>query len=170
MLRTLGPGFTNVTSASHRLRMKAKTPNPGIDQELIDLLCADCAARLTSMGEAHLESLGFPSPADIYLEHRLDISRRLVPHPASTYFARMAGDAMREEGIRDGDLLVIDRSEPVVEGNIVVVRIEQAMVVRKLVFRDGRMFLDSGAHDPIELLPDLDYELWGRVMHSVRRH
>ena len=55
-------------------------------------------------------SAGFPSPADDYVEARIDLNLELIPRPLSTFFMRVSGDAMRGDGIVDGDLLVIDRS------------------------------------------------------------
>jgi hypothetical protein len=45
-------------------------------------------------------SAGFPSPADDYLEGRLDLNEHLVKHPAATFFVRAAGDSMIGAGIR----------------------------------------------------------------------
>jgi SOS-response transcriptional repressor LexA len=33
-----------------------------------------------------------------------------VKRPAATYFVRVEGDSMEDDGIRHGDLLVVDRS------------------------------------------------------------
>ena len=53
---------------------------------------------------------GFPSPAEQYQEPPLDLNELLVKRPAATYFVRVEGDSMEDEGIRHGDLLVVDRS------------------------------------------------------------
>ena len=53
---------------------------------------------------------GFPSPAEQYLEPPLDLNELLVKRPAATYFVRVEGDSMIGAGIRDKDLLVVDRS------------------------------------------------------------
>src|SRR5512140_1824842 len=53
---------------------------------------------------------GFPSPADDYVERRLSLDEHLVQHRESTFFMRVAGHSMRELGIFDGDLLVVDRA------------------------------------------------------------
>ncbi len=53
---------------------------------------------------------GFPSPAEDYLEIPLDLGEYLIENRAVTYLMRVAGDSMRDAGILDGDLLVIDRS------------------------------------------------------------
>ncbi len=53
---------------------------------------------------------GFPSPADDFVERGLDLNDFLVSHPAATFFARVQGQAMVQEGIYEGDYLVVDRS------------------------------------------------------------
>lgn len=135
-----------------------------------EILCGKCGMKLSIGREPERAAHGFPSPAEIYFQSRLDIGGHLVRHASSTFYARMVGDEMMDEGIRDGDLLIIDRSEPVVSGNIVIVRVEQSMLIRKLDLGEDGSKLISSSQEPIEITPDLDYEIWGRVIHSIRRH
>ena len=51
---------------------------------------------------------GFPSPADDYIEEKIDLNKHIIKRPSSTYFAKASGDSMLELGILNGDLLVID--------------------------------------------------------------
>lgn len=53
---------------------------------------------------------GFPSPADDFIDKRLDLNEHLISHPAATFFVRAVGDSMLGSGIHDGDLLVVDRA------------------------------------------------------------
>lgn len=53
---------------------------------------------------------GFPSPAQDYVEDRLNLNTLLIAHPNATYFIKVSGDSMTDAGIGDGDLLVVDRS------------------------------------------------------------
>ena len=59
---------------------------------------------------------GFPSPADDYVERRLSLDEHLIRHKESTFFMRVSGHSMRELGIFDGDLLIVDRSVPASHG------------------------------------------------------
>ena len=115
-------------------------------------------------------AMGFPSPADIYRQGRLDLNRQLIRHPSATFFARMQGERLADERIHDGDLLVIDRAEPILPGQVVVVRVGQEMLVRKLERIDGRMYLFCSDQSPVELTPDLDWEFWGRIIFSIKKH
>ena len=53
---------------------------------------------------------GFPSPAQDYTTEAIDLNKELIRHPATTFYAKAVGDSMKDRGIDDGDLLVIDKS------------------------------------------------------------
>jgi DNA polymerase V len=120
---------------------------------------------------------GFPSPADDYVEGRIDLNGVLIPRPLATFFMRVRGEAMRGDGIVDGDLLVIDRSVDARPGMVVVAVHEGEFLLRRLQRRGGRLVLvaSDGASPPIPLPIDPeggeaaaeDIELWGVVRHAV---
>ena len=53
---------------------------------------------------------GFGAAADDYMERGIDLKEQLVHNKPATYFFKMKGDAMRDAGIFDGDVLIVDRS------------------------------------------------------------
>jgi len=117
---------------------------------------------------------GFPSPADDYGEGRIDLNRELIPSPLSTFFMRVRGHAMRNEGIFDGDLLVIDRSLNPRIGCVVVAVFEGRFIVRRLCAQPNRphalqLETSDGACAPIALNDGqhVGAELWGVVIHAV---
>ena len=67
---------------------------------------------------------GFPSPAQDYMTDSIDLNRELIRHPATTFYARASGDSMKDCGIDDGDLLVIDKALEPQDGDIVVAFID----------------------------------------------
>lgn len=48
---------------------------------------------------------GFPSPAEDYLEKKLDLNNFLVQNPVATFMVRVSGDSMTSIGIHDSDVL-----------------------------------------------------------------
>lgn len=113
---------------------------------------------------------GFPSPADDYIEASIDLNRELIASPLSTFFMRVCGDAMRGDGIVDGDLLVIDRSLDPRPGQVVVASHAGRFLVRRLVRRRAQLWLlSSDGSSEALLLPAEggDPELWGVVIHAV---
>jgi len=63
---------------------------------------------------------GFPSPAEDYLDKKLDLNEYLIKHPASTFFVKVKGDSMTGAGINTGDILIVDRSLEPKDKRIVV--------------------------------------------------
>ena len=51
---------------------------------------------------------GTPVPAESDIESSIDLNEFLIEHPASTFFAHVAGDNLTDEGIEDGDILIVD--------------------------------------------------------------
>ena len=78
---------------------------------------------------------GFPSPAEQYLEPPLDLNELLVKRPAATYFVRVEGDSMIGAGIRDKDLLVVDRSLTPANGDIIIASVDGEFTVK--TYRTG---------------------------------
>src|SRR5271170_7219676 len=74
---------------------------------------------------------GFPSPADDFMEERLDLNEHLIQHPAATFFVRVDGDSMQGAGIHKGDILIVDRALEPMSGRIVVAVIDGAFTVKR---------------------------------------
>ena len=112
---------------------------------------------------------GFPSPADDHLEGSLDLNEKLVSHPSATFFVRAKGESMRDAGINNGALLVIDRSITPRDGHIVVAMIDGQFTLKRLRKRDGRVFLE--AHNPafssIEINGEQELVIWGVVKSAT---
>lgn len=116
-------------------------------------------------------SAGFPSPADDYVEHRLSLDDHLVQHKESTFFMRVAGESMRGLGIFDGDLLVVDRSMPAIEGSVVIAAIDGELTVKQLVYTaTGRILRAAHPSYPdIVIRPEQDLTIWGVVQWNVHK-
>ena len=117
-------------------------------------------------------SAGFPSPAESYIEGHLDLNRYLIKHPVATFYVRVSGDSMTGAGIQPGSILVVDRAVEADDGDIVIARIGDELCVKRLRLRRGRIWLmpENEKYQPIEVIESMDFEVWGRVMHSIRTY
>jgi len=114
---------------------------------------------------------GFPSPADDYIEGRLDLNRHLIRHPAATFFVRVSGNSMIDAGIFPGDILIVDRSLEAVDRKIVIAVVNGELTVKRLRIRSGQPFLEpeNDQYAPIEITPDMAFEIWGVVTNVIHR-
>ncbi len=87
---------------------------------------------------------GFPSPAEYYLETPLDLTEFLIENRAATFLMWVHGDSMRDAGVLDGDLLVVDRAAKPVNGSVVVVAVNGEYTVKRLRRGPDCVWLDPG--------------------------
>jgi DNA polymerase V len=80
---------------------------------------AEVAALILPLIETGIPA-GFSPPADDYHPIKIDLNKDLVRNPIATFFVRVCDDSMNEENIYDGDILLVDRAEERVSGDIIV--------------------------------------------------
>ncbi len=116
---------------------------------------------------------GFPSPAEDYIESSIDLNRELIRHPFATFYVRASGDSMIDAGIRPNATLIVDRAIETKSGDIVIARIGDEMCVKELFIDDaGKVLLipKNANYKPIEILENMDFEIWGKVIVSFNHH
>lgn len=65
---------------------------------------------------------GFPNPAGEQGNHlALDLNQLLIKNPSSTFMFRINGHAYSDQGIYDGDLVVVNRALTAKPGSLIVV-------------------------------------------------
>jgi DNA polymerase V len=113
---------------------------------------------------------GFPSPADDYMDKRLDLNEHLVKHDAATFYCRVSGNSMEGVGIFDGDLLIVDRAVKPRHRSIVIASIDGDMTC-KILDTHARQLLSANAdYAPIAIGESSELCIEGVVIHSIRSH
>lgn len=114
-------------------------------------------------------SAGFPSPAEDFMDSKIDLNNLLVDNPASTYYVRVFGDSMKGAGIISGDLLVVDRSLEISNKCIVVAHIDGEFTVKRIKKSKTKMFLkaENKNYKDIEINEEMDFHLFGVVTHAI---
>lgn len=117
-----------------------------------------------------LISAGFPSPAQDYVEQTLDLNELCIRHPAATFLVRVSGDSVKDIGILDGDVLVVDRSVNAVHGSIIVAALNREFIVKELCLKPVKQLLPHNkAYQPIPLSEQDEFEVFGVVVSVVRK-
>lgn len=112
---------------------------------------------------------GFPSPADDYLEQKLDLNEFLIKHPAATFFVKVEGDSMVQAGIHSGDILIVDRSSQPKNNSVIVAILNGEFTVKRLKKINKKIYLlsDNPRYMPIPVEEEVDFEIWGVVRHVI---
>jgi repressor LexA len=94
----------------------------------------------------------------------------LVKHPSKTVLLKVRGDSMRDAGILDGDLAIIERTTQAREGQFVVAAVDGAYTLKELRYEGKRPVLipHNPEHKPIR--PQSDLEIYGIFRGLARSH
>ncbi|HOW24189.1 MAG TPA: translesion error-prone DNA polymerase V autoproteolytic subunit [Bacteroidales bacterium] len=116
-------------------------------------------------------SAGFPSPADDFIDRKLDLNEYLVRNQPATFLVKVQGTSMENAGILDGDILVVDRSLEPSSGKIVIGVIDGEFTVKRIEQKAGKFFLmpENDSFKPIEITPDMDFKIWGIVTFAIHK-
>lgn len=112
---------------------------------------------------------GFGAAADDYAERGIDLNEHLITNKPATFFFRMKGDAMREAGMFDNDVLIVDRSLKLVSGKVIVAVLNGELLVRRFHKNFSSAFLipENTRYKPINLSEFSDFALWGVVTYCI---
>lgn len=115
---------------------------------------------------------GFPSPAQDYITETIDLNRELIHHPAATFYGRVAGNSMIDEGIEPGDILVIDRSLEPADGDLAVCCLDGEFTLKRIHLTPGAVWLipSNEEFDPVLVTPDNSFEVWGVVTFTIKNN
>jgi DNA polymerase V len=114
---------------------------------------------------------GFPSPADDYLDGKIDLNQHLISHPEATFLVKVEGNSMIGAGIFSGDTLIVDRSLQPQHGQIVLAILNGEFTVKKYNLVNGKTSLLAENPDylPIEITQDSDFQVWGIVTFVIHK-
>ena len=114
---------------------------------------------------------GFPSPADDYMDKKLDLNEYLIQHPAATFFVRVKGESMIQAGIHSGDILIVDRAIEPEDGKVVIAAIDGELTVKRILKRDGKLYLaaENPDYNLIEVSPEQSFIIWGVVTYVIHK-
>lgn len=136
----------------------------------LDIYSADTDSTLELPYVSQGISAGFPSPALDFIDITIDLNKHLIKHPSATFYGRVKGESMKEAGINDGSLLVIDRSIEPRDGKIAVCYIDGEFTVKKIKIEKGECWLmpANDKYKPIKITPENNFLIWGIVTYTIQ--
>ena len=114
---------------------------------------------------------GFPSPAEDFMDVALDLNKELVKNPPSTFFARVKGDSMIDDGIGDGDMLIIDKAAEPADGCLAVCFVDGEFTLKRYINKgDYAILMPANKHyKPIRVDADNQFAVWGVVKYLIKK-
>jgi SOS-response transcriptional repressor LexA len=114
------------------------------------------------------ETTGFQSPAQDYIEGVVDLSTILDLRRPGRYPVRVKGQELRERGLWDGDILVVDAAADPKPGKVCVAMVGGDVILAVLRRKAGEWTLRPSSGEPIAVTGDV--EVWATVEALVRRN
>ena len=117
-------------------------------------------------------SAGFPSPADDYTEENIDLNEHLISNPFSTFFLRVKGESMLNAGIKDKDLIIVDKSLRAKTGNIIIAMVDGEFTIKRLSIKNNELYLKAENHNypDFNFKNNIDVQIWGVVIYSIHSY
>jgi DNA polymerase V len=114
---------------------------------------------------------GFPSPAEDYMDTKLDLNKYCIRNAASTFFIRVEGESMHNAGIYDGDILIVDRSLHARHNDIIVAVVDGEFLVKRFCTQGRTAFLaaENTGFPPIIIDENTDFVVWGVVTNTIHK-
>lgn len=100
-----------------------------------------------------------------------DLRKLFIKNEKTTSFPHAVGDAMIGAGIHDGDTLIVDSAEEPMDGRLVYVVRNGEKAVRRLVHREGKIFLEAAnpRFPPRDITDDAEVHILGVVTSALHR-
>ncbi|MCF0183468.1 MAG: LexA family transcriptional regulator [Bacteroidaceae bacterium] len=116
---------------------------------------------------------GFPIPMNKdEMAQDIELLQMLCPHPDSSYLIRVLGDSMVEADVKDGDILIVDKSlRHPTESQIAVCELNGEYTVKHVVRDCEGMWLvpANPAYPRIRVAEGDDFSVWGVVTYIIHK-
>ncbi len=115
---------------------------------------------------------GFPSPSQDYLDQAIDLNKEIIKNPYSTFFGRVVGDSMKDAGLKEGDILAIDKSKKPSNGDMAVCFIDGEFTVKYIDMTDYDkdiiwLVAANKNYAPIKVTAQNNFMVWGIVTRVI---
>ncbi len=117
-----------------------------------------------------LVEAGFPSAAEEELLDVMNFDEYLVPNKESTYILKVKGDSMIDAGIKEGDMVIVERRATYKEGQIVVAMIDGEYTMKYLRKQGGKYFLEPANKKYQPIYPSETFRVEAVVTAVVRKY
>jgi repressor LexA len=125
----------------------------------------DSGVRLLGLVEA-----GFPSPAEEELLDVMSFDEYLTPNKESSYILKVKGDSMIDAGIREGDMVIVERRAQYKPGQIVVASVDGEYTMKYLRKKGAAYYLEPANKNYPLIHPTESFKVEAVVVAVVRKY
>lgn len=117
-----------------------------------------------------LVEAGIPTTADESILDTLNLDSYLIKDRSSTYLLEVKGDSMIEEGIKEGDYVIVERTNNPKEGDIVIAEVDGGWTMKYFKRKGNRVYLQPANKNYKPIYPENDLNISAVVKGVIRKY
>lgn len=131
--------------------------------------------KLASPGISKLPVLGFipaggPVLSEEYIDRWVHVGEDLAKNNKDYFMLMVRGESMIDAGIFEGDLVVVNSKKVALDGDIVVALIDNANTLKRLIKKNGKIYLKAENSKYKDLFPIEELMIQGVVTCLIRQY
>ncbi len=169
------PGYQEIMSLAGFKSKNAvyKLINKLVEEGIVE---KDSKGKLTPLklyGEIKMLGLveaGFASAAEEELVDTMSLDEFLIDKKDATYMLRVKGDSMIDAGIQEGDMVLVERSKPPREGDIVIAEVDGGWTMKYYRKKAGKVYLEPANKNYPLIFPQHELNIAAVVKAVIRKY
>lgn len=117
-----------------------------------------------------LVEAGFPTTPDEELTDTISLDEFMIENKDATYILEVKGDSMIEEGIKEGDMVIVERRNNPKEGDIVIAEVDGGWTMKYYRKKNGKVFLEPANKNYKPIYPTYDLKIAAVVKGVIRKY
>ncbi|HAO64938.1 TPA: repressor LexA [Candidatus Taylorbacteria bacterium] len=117
-----------------------------------------------------LVEAGFPTMMDEQSTDTLCLEDYLIKNKDATYMLEVKGDSMIDEGIKEGDLVIVERRGDPKDGDIVIAEVDGGWTMKYYKKKGDMVYLQPANKNYLPIYPEYELKIAAIVKGVVRKY
>lgn len=117
-----------------------------------------------------LVEAGIPTLAEEDLSNTVNLDDYLIKNKSTTYLLEVKGDSMVDEGIKEGDLVVVERRGDPKDGDIVIAEVDGGWTMKYFKKKGNIIYLKPANKNYAPIYPEYDLKVAAIVKGVIRKY
>jgi len=113
---------------------------------------------------------GFPTAAEEELADTMTLDEYLIKNKEATFILKVSGDSMKDAGIIQGDMVIVERNVLPKDGDIVIAEVDGGWTIKYFRKRGKEIFLESANKKFKMIRPKEEMKIAAVVRAVVRKY
>jgi len=113
---------------------------------------------------------GFPSPAEEELRDLISIDEYLITRPESSFILKVNGDSMTGEGIKPGDLVIVEKGREPKDGDVVIAQVDGEWTMKYFRKKGKQIVLEAANPKYSPINPREELRIGGVITAVIRKY